>query len=133
IEVVDPVGKLTTTQYTSRNLPAVTVEGAGTPLARTTTYRYDLLGRVLEETLTSLTEPDRTSTITYGYDILGRRTSIGGDRSYATSVSYDASDRVLSRTDALNRITSFVYDSRGLLTSVSLNGNLVESYGYDLV
>jgi large repetitive protein len=133
IESIDPMGKRITTQYDPMGRPKLVTEAAGTPLARATTYSYDLMGRTLEEKLTSVAEPANVSTLTNSYDSLGRLTAAAGSLRPPVTYTYDAADRIVSETDALGRVTTYLYDAHGQLESERINGQTIALYAYDLV
>jgi len=70
-------------------------------------YDYDVLGRLIGETITDSVEGDRT--ITYTYDEVGNR---------------------LERNDSIEGVTAYTYNSRNQLTSSTHDGE-VTVYAYD--
>jgi len=74
---------------------------------RSVEYAYDVLGRLIGETITDGVEGDRT--ITYTYDAVGNR---------------------LERNDSVEGVTAYTYNSRNQLTSSTHDGE-VTVYVYD--
>jgi len=104
------------------------------PNNRTTTLGYDSSGN-----LTSITDPLGNKT-TMGYDSSGRMTSKveargnvqgGNPADYTWSYTYDAADHVLTQTDPLGNLTTWVYDPAGNLTGPTDANSHATSYGYD--
>jgi YD repeat-containing protein len=84
--------------------------------AFTTTYRYDDVYRLTEETVKNpYGQPEYD--IAYGYDAVGNRTS-GYLDGVTTTYVYDNNDKLTSATDGSNSAT-FGYDGSGNMTSVS--------------
>ena len=109
-----------------------TYDGAGRLATKTdrksvvTTYGYDDLGR-----LTSTTYSDASPAVTYTYDEVGRlRTAANGTDTLTRT--YDLLGEVLSEESQANAsVVEYTYDLDGNRLSVSLNGQVVVSYGYD--
>jgi large repetitive protein len=103
-----------------------------------TDYSYDVRGQLTKQTqwdtlgsngVGTLTGDAGATVTTYTYDAQGRllQTSAirGADRTTleTTSYAYDGLDRLVSRTDPLGRITSYVYtDSSNMLAITQANG-----------
>lgn len=127
------------------------------PRSNTTTYAYNAFGDVITQTSPDtgvttftvdkagniLTRTDaRGEVVTYTYDALNRllSTSYASDSSLNVVLAYDAASgcgsskgRLCSVTDA-SGTSDYVYDTKGLLTSVTeTRGALTftKSYGYD--
>jgi RHS repeat-associated protein len=99
-------------------------------VGNTTSYTYDLAGRLVRTTYA-----DGTFT-TQSYDALGRlelRTDERGNTTrYAYEPGCDCADRLISVTDPLGRTTSMTYDGMSRKTSMTdANGNKTV-YVYDL-
>lgn len=119
--VVDPLGNVTTNTYT----PSGDLASTTSPQGRETTYTYDAIGR----RLTTVTPKGNVAgaapaqfTTTYAYDGAGRVLSTSVATTGAPLVSsqtYDADGRVLTQTDALNRVTTYGYDLAGEPISVT--------------
>lgn len=125
----------------------------------TTTYAYDNLDRLKSEQqsggvapkrvdfaynhLGQMTQVNRYADLagtnlvvsgTYGYDGANRLTGItyqrGGTTLNAYSLSYDAGNRLSSKSSTADGNSAFQYDDRGELTSASSPGQ-TQSFGYD--
>ena len=85
---------------------------------KSTSYTYDNLGRLINETDDLMRETN------YEYDSLGRVTKVAGmDPDYegpltapATTFSYDAAGQLVGVTDPRGYTTTYEFDARGLLT-----------------
>jgi RHS repeat-associated protein len=124
------------------------------PEGRLTSYNYDTAGQ-----LTTMIEPNGNATggspsdytWTYGYDNAGNRTSEshpdGGTRqitydelnrpkewtdalNHLTSVVYDANDNVVTRTDGLNHSTNVTYDKLDRLKTATDERNKTTTNAY---
>jgi RHS repeat-associated protein len=95
---------------------------------RTTTYKYDIENRLIEQNFTN----DPTVRMTYTVDDLVATVTDGRG---LTSFSYDAQDRLVSRTDPDGSRISYTYDLAGNRTSVTtqiFNGSAnTTSYTFD--
>ncbi|MEV6964289.1 LamG-like jellyroll fold domain-containing protein [Hamadaea sp. NPDC051192] len=129
--VTTPTGVVNSYTYNTAGEPANTqVNGA-----YTTTFTSDWLKSLTE------TKPNNTHTTSY-FDQLGRNTSItaystANTALATTSASYDAAGHQISYTDAEGAITTFTYDSSGLLRSqtepISASDSILTTFGYDAV
>ncbi len=105
------------------NLKAKTVKVPDyTSTSYTTTYTYDLVGRVVQEIYPA--SDYTTITVTRSYDQLGRSTKIGLSGGNALAAySYNSLGQMA--TETLNpdvsggQVRSFAYNKQGLLTSIS--------------
>jgi RHS repeat-associated protein len=95
-----------------------TIDETTTQGIETTSYEYDLMGR-----LSKVKQPDKT-TVTYEYDSIGNRTAMA-DASGITRYEYDAQGRLAKAGE-----TAFAYDSAGNLISRKDKNNTV-TYQYD--
>lgn len=104
------------------------------PRSKTTGYGYDA-----EANLTSVTSPLGNVT-TMTYDPAGRMLTIVDPRGkvtganpadYTTTLTYDAADRLLTASDALDNVTTSVYDPAGNLLSVTDPNLHATTYAYD--
>lgn len=95
-----------------------------TPEGRETVTIVDAQGRVVEGRAPGL------NPVSYQYDSRGRveQLSSGGR---VWQYAYDASGRVASVTDPLNRVATFGYDPVGRLTQSTLPGTRQVGFGYD--
>ncbi len=91
---------------------------------QTTTYEYDLNGRIVKSV-----SPE--STVTYTYDANSNVLTVT-DVSGTISRTYDALNRVTSVTDTKGRTVSYEYDSYGNLKTLTYPDNTSVSYTYDL-
>ncbi len=162
IRVVDGEGNITTTLYDALGRPTVRIDAEGVTTSvydaaaahaltnargYTTDFDYDARGR-----LTSQTDP-LGNTITFAYDAVGNRIRRINARGQCVSYSYNAVgeltgeaypggsshsydyDLAGNRTSLADATgtTSFVYDSRNLLRSVTDPDGKTVSYSYDAV
>ena len=126
------------------------IDGAG----HTTSFTFDALNR---QTVVTFPDPGTTKQITiydaasrrigavdqanitnwFAYDGVGRLTAVtnalGAAQYTWAQYQYDEAGNLTQQTDALNRITSFAYDSMGRRTKRTLPGLQAEKLGYDLV
>ena len=113
--VVDPLGNTTTNTYdVVGNLVS-----SSSPQGRKTTHTYDAIGRELTSVAPKGNVTGATAaqfTTTYAYDGAGRVLSTSVATTGAPLVgsqTYDPDGRVLTQTDALNRVTTSTYDLAG--------------------
>lgn len=144
------------TQYTrdSQGLVLTKIDGAGTSLARTTSYTwssefrkpvavtlpnnrtvsftYDAAGNVLTRTFAA---GGMSRTTTYAYNTLGQVTRITGPRADGTDVTtltYDAQGNPASVTNSTGQTTLFTrYDALGRLLEVHDPSGKVSTASYD--
>jgi YD repeat-containing protein len=100
-----PSGKTIKTSYDYNRRKSTVIAGYGTPFAATTGYGYDNVGNV-----TSVVAPNQQNT------------------NQSTQIAYDERNRPSSITDALNRTTSFTYDTAGRKKRVTRPNGQVISY-----
>jgi RHS repeat-associated protein len=125
IERVDRAGPNQVTQYDydNRNRKASMTD----PNGNVTTYRYDALDRLIEET-----DPENKKT-SYTYDSHGNVLSITDGSGVRTSYEYDALHRKVRQYDELDNHWSWQYDKLGNLTEhTDAKGNATR-YEYDLL
>lgn len=91
---------------------------------QTTTYEYDLNGRIVKAV-----SPE--STVTYTYDGNSNVLTVT-DASGTISRTYDALNRVTSVTDTKGRVVSYEYDLYGNLKTLTYPDNTSVTYTYDL-
>ncbi|MFJ2416133.1 LamG-like jellyroll fold domain-containing protein [Streptomyces brevispora] len=141
-EVTDANGAKETSTYDSlgRQLTRTEVSDAQ-PGGLTTTLTYDKDDQVVTETdppvtnrVTGAVHTGRTTTV---YDADGNVSSqtvadlTGGDASRATSITYDAYNRMASRTDPGGDTTSFEYDVYGNKVKETDPAGNVNTYTFD--
>ena len=120
-KLTDAVSKIWRTFYTNDGDIDHTIDGKG----QTTTFGYDLAGRLLT---TSPTAP--TPQITYTYDETGRLLSMA-DGNGTTTYGYDTVGRLQTVTRG-GRTTTYGYEDAGRLASVLYPGGQgTVSYDYD--
>jgi RHS repeat-associated protein len=141
----DPLGRVTTTQYDAMDNPVVVIDPMGNhvtatfdadgekltvtdSLNRTTTYSYSVRGW-----LAMITDPlGFLTTITY--TPTGKQSGTyktAGSLLETSALTYDAADRLQSRADGMNDLTTFSYDGVGNVTAVKDANNNTISYVYD--
>lgn len=112
-----------TTYDASGNIVAQSVPGASGP--KVTRFEYDTLNR-----LKKVTYPD-ASVVSYTYDKNSNRQTMT-DSSGTTSYSYDALNRLTSKTDTLTgKTVGYTYDGAGNVKTLTYPGNQVLTYNYD--
>ncbi|WP_226962683.1 MULTISPECIES: LamG-like jellyroll fold domain-containing protein [unclassified Streptomyces] len=141
-EVIDANGAKVTYTYDNlgRQVSKKEVSDA-TPDGLTTTYTYDKNDQIVTETgekvtnrVTGAVHQARTTT---GYDadgnILSQTVSdlTGGDAARTTSMTYDAYNRMASRTDPGGDTTSFEYDGYGNKVKETDPDGSVMTFTYD--
>ncbi|WP_236245278.1 LamG-like jellyroll fold domain-containing protein [Streptomyces sp. CC210A] len=141
-EVIDANGAKVTYTYDNlgRQVSKKEVSDA-TPDGLTTTYTYDKNDQIVTETgekvtnrVTGAVHQARTTT---GYDadgnILSQTVSdlTGGDAARTTSMTYDAYNRMASRTDPGGDTTSFAYDGYGNKVKETDPDGSVMTFTYD--
>jgi RHS repeat-associated protein len=95
------------------------------PLGKSTTYAYDSLNRLKHVT-------DAAGGIAvYTYDNNGNMTSIQDPNRHAQTIVYDDSNRPVTNTDADGKITTNTYDAVGNVATVSMPNGIVKTIGYD--
>ena len=95
----------------------------------TTTYYYDLTGRLMKY----VESGSRSRTVTYTYDSKNNLTSVYDSNRGTTSYAYDEDNRIISVTES-DSIKTYAYDAFGRLQTsyISHDGDsvLTQSYGY---
>jgi RHS repeat-associated protein len=124
VTAIDPLGRIVT-RFT---------DGAGrllaftSPLRKTTRFEYDVFNQ-----LTKIRDPINGAT-EFTRDVSGRVTQIKDARNKIITYTYDNMDRVLTRTDALQGVSSaeqYEYDKAGNLTKVTDRRGKMNVYTYD--
>ena len=123
---VDANGQTWKTVYDANgNIVAQSVPGNTPAEFKVTNFTYDQLNR-----LTNVTYPDN-SVVSYTYDPNGNRKTMT-DSSGTTSYSYDALNRLSSKTDTLTgKTVGYSYDGVGNVKTLTYPGNQVVTYSYD--
>ncbi|HEY0506358.1 MAG TPA: putative Ig domain-containing protein, partial [Lysobacter sp.] len=95
-----------------RGLVVARVEGSGSAVERSLAWTHDAFGRVVAHAQGQTN--GHAVTTSYGYDRLGRQITTQRNvlgRTEAVLTSYDAYSRVVTVTDADNRISTYAYDT----------------------
>jgi RHS repeat-associated protein len=100
------------------------VETITDPLENVTTFEFDLLHR-----LASTTDPLLNET-TRAYDDVGNVVLVTLPDATTIAKVYDSMQRLISRTDALEQVTSFDYEDGNLATITDAKSQ-VHTFGYD--
>ncbi|KYC37632.1 hypothetical protein WA1_39915 [Scytonema hofmannii PCC 7110] len=95
----------------------------------TTSYKYDLLNRLISRTDPNSPSLDTGATIEYEYDIAGNRTSVK-TKAGTIKHTYDELNRLRTVTKDTDTTTYF-YDAVGNLWRTKLSNNIVETRQYD--
>ena len=145
-QIISPEGHLTEYTYDPKGRRLTETRAAGTPLAATTQFTYDLAGRLTAKTDPlgnawsytydnrgrRLTESDPLGhRTTYTYDAVGNTLTrtLPGDTAW--SMTYNAMNRRLTTTDPLGHTTRQTYDFGGRLTSETDALGRITSYRYN--
>ncbi|MGW4421723.1 RHS repeat-associated core domain-containing protein [Streptosporangium sp. NPDC004631] len=109
-----------------------------------TTVAYNADGDKLTETLTDLTGGDPARTTTYTYDIHGRVATVTDPEGGVTESTWDVTGLQTSATNPMDTVATFAYTKRGQLASTTLKDWIgspvspqpaqdvvVESFSYD--
>jgi len=127
VTLTSPEGVTLTTVH-NRNGQTLTVTSA----TNTTTYSYNLDGQVtsISDTISGASTPLESRQ----YDSAGREVSQTDANGIVTSFSYDAANRVLTRTvdpTGLNLSTTYVYDGEGRTMNTTNSNGVVTTTQYD--
>lgn len=119
--------KSKTVSFTYNNFGQVsTLDGPRTDVSDVTTFAYDTAGN-----LTTVTSPMGYVTSFSGYDAEGRATSITLANGAVIQKAYDSRGRLLSNNFA-GDVTTYTYNSRGLLETVTQPNGQVFTLTYDV-
>lgn len=105
-------------------------EAAGTAEASTTTYVYNALGQLTEQSSPASGETP-AATWQYQYDAKGNRSKTIDPLNHATTYTHDVLGNVSTLTNALNKAWTSTYDAAGNLTSLTTPLNQQVRYEYD--
>ncbi len=100
-------------------------------------YKYDALGRVIEEQSQDLTggQPQFNYTTNYTYDLAGNRISmvtLTSAGTTTTTYTYNGNDELLTAASSAGTVTTYSYDANGSLLLEQVNGQTVEQFTYNL-
>ena len=127
--VIDGLGRRSTTLYDFLNRVTTRVRQAGPGVLLTESQDYDPRGNLL------YTLDARGKETDYAYDANNRLVWVRDPLGGVTTTVYDRTGRRIAvqhpTTDAGPGVTSFVYDPRGLLTSLVHADGSVEQFSYD--
>ncbi len=147
-QIIDPVGRVTTFAYANQiDLVAMsqkTVYGDQVTLAQYAynahhrpLYAVDAAGQVTRYAYntagqpTSVTNP-LNQTTTYQYDGAGNLTSItNANSAVAESYTYDAYDRIATRTDSEGWTATYSYDNANRITKITYPDGTADIYTFD--
>jgi len=137
LQVKDALGGITSLSYSETGCPSC---GGGvdklTALVdangNMTSYQYDLLGRLTQETAPAVTGSTNGNTTSYTYDAKGNMTSRTDANGATITYTYDATSRLLTKTYPDGTATTFTYDAEGnILTAANPNNSYTFSYDAD--
>ncbi|MDF2074015.1 hypothetical protein P2Q70_05485, partial [Pseudomonas mendocina] len=129
-EEIDERGNKTQYRYDAQGNLIERIDAAGTPEASTTTYVYDALGQLTEQSSPASGETP-AATWQYQYDAKGNRNKSIDPLSHATTYTHDVLGNVLTLTNALGKTWTSSYDAAGNLTSLTTPIGQTLSYQYD--
>lgn len=119
--------KTKTVSFTYNNFGQVlSIDGPRTDVSDVTSFAYDTAGN-----LTSVTSPLGYTTSFSGYDAEGRATTITLPNGAVIQKAYDSRGRLLSNNFA-GDTTTYTYNSRGLLETVTQPNGQVFTMTYDV-
>ncbi|WP_461032685.1 LamG-like jellyroll fold domain-containing protein [Streptomyces mayteni] len=129
----DTVLRTSSAEYDADGNQVAAVSGSGTE----TTSRYDVLGRVTEQT--QPVDDDTTATVTFGYDAAGNPTAMTDARGNTTEYTYTPWGQLEStiepatdaHPDPADRTWTTVYDAAGLPVTELLPGDVRRDRTYD--
>ena len=128
----DANGNVTQYGYDDQDHLVTTVDALG----NATTYAYGATGCAScgggADKLTSLTDA-KGQTTSFQYDLLGRLTQETDSVGKSTSYLYDAVGNLISKTDANGGTIAFSYDAEKRLTKTIYPDGSAQSYAYDPV
>jgi len=107
---------------------------ASDPLNRTTTARYDLLGRMIARVSPNGNVAGANPlsyTTAMAYNAFGETTAITDPLGHVTAYQYDANQNLQAITDTNKHVTSYSYDLDNERTSVTRPDSTVVNTGYD--
>ena len=94
----------------------------------TETLVYDWHGNLLESNVSG--KSDASAVITHEYDAYNNRVSTTLADGSTITRSFDPSGRLKTETDPISTVSTYGYDDRGFLTSIT-TGPITRSYAYD--
>ena len=97
------------------------------PRGATSAFTYDSVGRLHSATTGAAaigTSPALNETTTYTYDVNGRITGVTDARGNTSTRSYDAFGRLVSSTDPTGRTVTSTYDALDRVTLRTIGANL---------
>lgn len=118
----DPSGNISTYRYDAlgNKIAATDPRGNGIDGKFTTWYLYDDLNRLYRTVLPDNTPPADPYSPTPNYD------------NPYLEITYDEAGNKLTERDANGMVTSYTYNSRNWVLTVSRNGQVITKYTYDL-
>ncbi len=120
---MDEIGRMTLHTRDADSNPTQTTRPIGSVVTRT----FDTFGNVLTQK-----EEFNTATTTYTYDPFSLVTTVTNPRNHTTTITRDPADgNPLTIVNELGHTTTMVYDSRGLVTSMTSPNGLVTTYTYN--
>jgi len=119
--------------YDARGNRIQMVEASGLAEARTTTYAYDKMDRLVSKTGTAFAtlNADRTNTTastpveTYKYDLRGNLIEQKDAAGARTLSYYDDNDRRVAQISALGTLSTWTYDDNGNALTATVYGDVV--------
>ena len=120
------VNDVTTIHYDTASRLASKMDGAG----NITQYEYDAdsnVSKVIQSDISSTGSTTEEFVVEYEYDALNRQIAMIDGVGNLTKTWYDSRSNLVEVEDALNRISTYTYDSLSRLKNTSLGNGLVTS------
>jgi RHS repeat-associated protein len=131
--MTDHLGSVTTYTYDLDGRLATVTQASGTPLATTTQNTYSSGGNLIES-ISAFGTPIAVTT-KKNYDAMDRNISttvaFGTPSAATSSVTYNTLGQMITSTDPLGRVTSYIYDSAGRKLDEILPYGKIKRRAYD--
>ena len=101
------------------------------------TWTFDALGRLIQTTSTDITgeRPDLTYSASYTYDLDGNilsETMTTSSGAVTTTYAYNGDDELVETQTTTGTTVNYLYDANGSLIEKIQNGQVIDTYSYDL-
>ena len=127
----DPAGRITKITYPDNTSENYTYDPAGRLLTAsnpngTLTFTYDAHGKIK-----TYTDGRLNKILTYEYDKNGNRTKMTDGEGGVTTYGYNSRNLLASLTNPSNKVFTFSYDSAGRRTGLNYPNGIITTYTYD--